>query len=199
VTTLLIYIYIFQLPTQASIDSEPESFAAMEEFTFPSFPLEQYNAKKVPFPHFASASPWLVVPGSGVVDTAVHEHDHRRSFSAVEQQANTGSDHHHGHSHGSARFAVEDKMDMLWEDFNEELARAAQPCPLTKGTPSWATAKESWLGDGDGGYEDSAFETRKHAVVRRRRMGLLMMLRLLKKLFLAHKSGAAPSRKAPPI
>jgi hypothetical protein len=30
-------------------------------------------------------------------------------------------------------------------------------------------------------------------------MGLLMMLRLLKKLFLAHKSGGAPSRKAPPI
>ncbi|CAD6268130.1 unnamed protein product [Miscanthus lutarioriparius] len=179
----------------------------MEEFTFPSSPLEQYNAKKVPFPHFASASPWLVVPG-GVVDTAVHDHDHRRSFSAVEPQEAAGSDYHHQHQqqlggydhhrHGSARFAVEDKMDMLWEDFNEELARAAQPCPLTKGTPSWATAKESWL-DGDGyGYE-GAFETRKHAVIRRRRMGLLMMLRLLKKLFLAHKSGAAPSRKAPPI
>jgi hypothetical protein len=90
-------------------------------------------------------------------------------------------------------------MDMLWEDFNEELARAAQPCPLTKGTPSWATAKESWLAGGDGDGYEGAFETRKHAVVRRRRMGLLTMLRLLKKLFLAHKSGAAPSRKAPPI
>ncbi|OEL16223.1 hypothetical protein BAE44_0022759 [Dichanthelium oligosanthes] len=175
----------------------------MEEFTFPSVPFEHCNAaNKVPFPHFASPSPWLVVPG-GVIDTAVHEHDHRRSFSAVEQQA-AGSDHHHhhhlggydGHHHGSARFAVEDKMDMLWEDFNEELARAAQPCPLTKGTPSWATTKEAWLA-GDG-YEGAA-ETRKHAVVRRRRMGLLMMLRLLKKLFLAHKSGAAPSKKTPLI
>ena len=155
----------------------------MEEFTFPSSPLEQYNAKKVPFPHFASASPWLVVPG-GVVDTAVHDHDHRRSFSAVEQQEAAGSDYHDQHQqqlggydqhrHGSVRFAVEDKMDMLWEDFNEELARAAQPCPLTMGTPSWATAKESWLAGGDG-YEGSL------------RMGLLMMLRLLKKLFLAHK------------
>uniref|UniRef100_K3YEB5 Uncharacterized protein n=1 Tax=Setaria italica TaxID=4555 RepID=K3YEB5_SETIT len=169
----------------------------MEEFTFPSVPFEHCNAaKKVSFPHFASPSPWLVVPG-GVVDTAAHE-----SFSAVEQQTAAGSDHHHhlggydGHHHGSARFAVEDKMDMLWEDFNEELARAAQPCPLTKGTPSWAATKESWFA-GDG-YEGAA-ETRKHAVVRRRRMGLLMMLRLLKKLFLAHKSGAAPSRKTPPI
>ncbi|KAJ1265110.1 hypothetical protein BS78_08G053700 [Paspalum vaginatum] len=168
----------------------------MEEFTFPSFPLEQCNAKNAPFPHFASPSPWLVVPG-GVVDTASHEHDHRRTFSAVEQQA-AGSDHHH-HRHGSARFAVEDKMDMLWEDFNEELARAEQPCLVTKGTPSWAAAKESWLAGGDG-YEGAAgAEARKHAVVRRRRMGLLMMLRLLKKLFLAHKSGAAPSRKTPPI
>ena len=175
----------------------------MEEFTFPTVPFEHCNAvkKKAPFPHFASPSPWLVVPG-GVVDTAVHEHEHRRSFSAAEKQA-PGSDHHHhhlggydGHHHGSARFAVEDKMDMLWEDFNEELARAAQPCPLSKGTPSWAATKESWF-DGDG-YE-GAGETRKHAVVRRRRMGLLMMLRLLKKLFLAPKSGAAPSRKAPPI
>ncbi|WVZ88762.1 hypothetical protein U9M48_035238 [Paspalum notatum var. saurae] len=167
----------------------------MEKFTFPSFPLEQCNAKNGPFPHFASPSPWLVVPG-GVIDTAAHEHDHRRAFSAVEQQA-AGSDHHH-HRHGSARFAVEDKMDMLWEDFNEELARAAQPWPLTKGTPSWGAAKESWLAGGDG-YEGAAHEARKHAVVRRRRMGLLMMLRLLKKLFLAHKSGAAPSRKTPPI
>ncbi|KAF8726344.1 hypothetical protein HU200_019806 [Digitaria exilis] len=174
----------------------------MEEFTFPSIPFEQCNAaKKVPFPHFASPLPWLVVPG-GAVDTTVHEHDHRRSFSAVEQQAAV-SDHHHqlggydgGHHHGSARFAVEDKMDMLWEDFNEELARAAQPCPLTKGTPSWAARKEPWFA-GDG-FEGAA-ETRKHAVIRRRRMGLLMMLRLLKKLFLAHKSGAAPSRKTPPI
>jgi hypothetical protein len=180
----------------------------MEEFTFPSVPFEHCNAaKKVSFPHFASPSPWLVVPG-GVVDTTAREYDHRRSFSAVEQQAAAGSDrnHHHHHHHlggydgqhhhGSARFAVEDKMDMLWEDFNEELARAGQPCPLTKGTPSWSAAKESWLAVD--GYEGAA-ETRKHAVVRRRRMGLLMMLRLLKKLFLAHKSGAAPSRKAPPI
>ncbi|CAL4896631.1 unnamed protein product [Urochloa decumbens] len=175
----------------------------MEEFTFPSVPFEHCNAaKKVSFPHFASSSPWLVVPG-GVVDTAAaHEHDHRRSFSAAEQQP-AGTDHHHfggydGQYHGSARFAVEDKMDMLWEDFNEELARAAQPCPLTKGTPSWSAAKESWLASDSYEYEGAA-ETRKHAVVRRRRMGLLMMLRLLKKLFLAHKSGAAPSRKTPPI
>ncbi|CAN6349146.1 unnamed protein product [Urochloa humidicola] len=173
----------------------------MEEFTFPSVPFEHCNAgKKVSFPHFASPLPWLVVPGGGV-DTAAHEYDHRRTFSAVEQQAAAAGDPRHlggydGQYHGSARFAVEDKMDMLWEDFNEELARAAQPCPLTKGTPSWSAAKESWLA-GDG-YEGAA-ETRKHAVIRRRRMGLLMVLRLLKKLFLAHKSGATPSRKTPPI
>ncbi|PWZ29936.1 hypothetical protein Zm00014a_031800 [Zea mays] len=158
----------------------------MEEFAFPSFPLEQCNAN-----FSASASPWLLVPGGVVGTAAVHEHDHRRSVSAVEQQAAGGDQQQLGGRHGSARFAVEDKMDMLWEDFNEELARAAQPCPLTRGTPSWAAAREPWL--------DGALETRKHAVVRRRRMGLLMMLRLLKKLFLAHKSGAAPSRKAPPI
>ncbi|KAL6642346.1 hypothetical protein ACP70R_020527 [Stipagrostis hirtigluma subsp. patula] len=171
----------------------------MEEFTFPSIPLDQCNAKKLPFPHFASPSPWLVVPG-GVVDMAVHEHDHRRSISAVEPQAGWG-DHYPVagagyHHHGSARFAVEDKMDMLWEDFNEELARAAPPCPLTSKGTSWA-AKESWLA----GVDEGGAEARKHAgaVVRRRRMGLLTMLRLLKKLFLAHKSSGASSRKTPPI
>ncbi|GJM87847.1 hypothetical protein PR202_ga03842 [Eleusine coracana subsp. coracana] len=172
----------------------------MEEFTFPCVPVEQCNAKTLPFPHFSSPSPWLV---AGSVDTAVHEHDHRRSFSAVEPQAAACSDHYAvagaaGYQHhGSARYAVEeDKMDMLWEDFNEEIAgAAAPPCPLTKGTP-WTAAKDSWF-PGDEDFVPA--ETRKHAVVRRKRMGLLTMLRLLKKLFLAHKSSATTSRKAPPI
>jgi hypothetical protein len=42
---------------------------------------------------------------------------------------------------------VEDKMDMLLEDFNEELARAAQPCPLTKVMPSWATKEDGTAHD----------------------------------------------------
>jgi hypothetical protein len=178
----------------------------MEELTLPCVPQEQSSTNTLPFPHLASPSPWLV---AGSVDTTVHvhEHDHhRRSFSAVEPQAAACSDHYtvvvaggggYQHHHGSARYAVEeDKMDMLWEDFNEELTRAAPLCPLAKGTP-WMTPKEAWLA----GEDDDCVpaETRKRAVVRRKRMGLLAMLRLLEKLFLAHKSGAAASGKTPPI
>ncbi|KAL5206072.1 hypothetical protein ABZP36_034281 [Zizania latifolia] len=177
------------------------SFAAME-FTFPSVALEQYcNAKKPPFPHFASPPPWF---GTGGVEAMV-AHDHRRSFSAVEQGngEDTGRGCHYydyDGGHGSARFAGEEsKMDMLWEDFNEELTRAPPQCPLSK---EWT--KEAWL-DGDG--TPAAAEMRLHAaaaaaasgsVVRRRELSFLMMLKLLKKLFLAHKSNAA-SRKASPI
>lgn len=166
----------------------------MEEFTFPSIPLEQCNAKKLSFPHFASPPLWFV-PG-GDADAAA-AHDHLRSFSAVEQAGKAGNDYPGGghHSHGSERFAVEeDKMDMLWEDFNEELARAAPPCPLSK---EWA--REAWLaGDGAAAVEMRRYAVASGSVVRRRRLSLLMMLKLLKKLFLAHKSNAT-SRKAPPI
>ena len=191
----------------------------MEEFTFPSFPLEQYNAKKVPFPQFASASPWLIVPG-GVVDTAVHEHDHRRSLSAVEPQEAAGSDYRHQHQqqlggydhhrHGSARFAVEDKMDMLWEDFNEELASVPPLCPLSPVINKGALAmKEAagWLG-GDGDGDTVVVDPEKHGkhprpqpqdgrVVRRRKWSLRLMLRLLKKLFLVKKSRNPRTAPAP--
>ncbi|CAO2149069.1 unnamed protein product [Urochloa humidicola] len=161
----------------------------MEEFTFPSFPLKDHTA-----------SPWLIVP-SGVIHTVKHEQDHRRSFSAMEQQA-VGSDRYHlgaydGHHHSSARFVAEDKMDMLWEDFNEEVAWTAQPCPLTTGLPSWAMAKEPSLTSSDC-YEGTA-KTCKHSVVRRKRMGLLKMLKQLKTLFLARKTGAGSSTNTLPI
>jgi hypothetical protein len=79
---------------------------------------------------------------------------------------------------------AEDEMDLLWEDFNEELARAAPPpCPLTNTGAPWTATKE-------------LAETRRRAVVRRKRTGLLAMLRLLKKLFLAHKSSATARRRS---
>uniref|UniRef100_A0A0E0FAA3 Uncharacterized protein n=1 Tax=Oryza meridionalis TaxID=40149 RepID=A0A0E0FAA3_9ORYZ len=177
----------------------------MEEFTFPCVAPERCNAgKKPPFsPHFASPPPWFGV------DAVAAAYDHRRSFSAVEkgEDEDTGRggwyycyDDDGGCGNVSARFAGGEEtktMDMLWEDFNEELSRAAAapPCPLSK---EWT--KEAWLA-GDGTPEmrrHAATAAASGSVVRRRRLSLLMMLKLLKKLFLAHKSNAA-SRKAPPI
>ncbi|KAM3255451.1 hypothetical protein ACQJBY_048625 [Aegilops geniculata] len=166
----------------------------VEDFTFPTMPPVPCGAKKLPFPHFTSPPPWFVVPA----DAGAHDH-HRRCFSAAEQAGKANNDVYPGPGGRSERFAVmeEHKMDMLWEDFNEELARAPQPCPLSM---EWSS--EAWhAGEGDGipsRHVDVVVASGTgSSVVRRRRLGLMMMLKLLKKLFLARKSSTT-SRKTPP-
>ncbi|KAF7048137.1 hypothetical protein CFC21_056949 [Triticum aestivum] len=143
----------------------------MDEFTFPTVPGGQ--CKLAPFP-----PPWFVA--------AVAE----------EEEGDDGS------GGGGAPWGRDEKMDMLWEDFNEELARAPPVCPLSPvskggGLMAMTMMKEAeWFySDGDGDGDDGGvIEARKrtgsgrHMVVRRRRWSLLLMLRLLKKLFLVKKS-----------
>jgi len=86
----------------------------------------------------------------------------------------------------------EEKMDMLWEDFNEELASAPPLCPLSplinKG--GLAMKEEAWRDDDlivvD--LEKRLQHPQDGRVVRRRRWSLVLMLRLLKKLFLVKKT-----------
>uniref|UniRef100_A0ACD5Y4Y6 Uncharacterized protein n=1 Tax=Avena sativa TaxID=4498 RepID=A0ACD5Y4Y6_AVESA len=164
----------------------------VEDFTFPRVPQEQCGAKKLPFPHFASTPPWFVVQGARDADVEGHDH-HRRCFSAAEHAGKSSCADYPGAR--SERFAVveEHKMDMLWEDFNEELSRTAPPYPLSK---EWAN--EAWLA-GDGMLSRHVATASGGSVVRRRRLSLLMMLKLLKKLFLRRKSSASSSRKTPPV
>uniref|UniRef100_A0A0A9DSE2 Uncharacterized protein n=1 Tax=Arundo donax TaxID=35708 RepID=A0A0A9DSE2_ARUDO len=99
---------------------------------------------------------------------------------------------------GSGGGEEEDKMDMLWEDFNEELASAPPLCPLSHLIDKRGLAmstEEAWLDDDDlvvaGDPEKRVGRLlRAHdgRVVRRRRWSLLLMFRLLKKLFLIKKS-----------
>ncbi|KAL6868251.1 hypothetical protein ACP4OV_015096 [Aristida adscensionis] len=103
---------------------------------------------------------------------------------------------------GAGAGGEEDKMDMLWEDFNEELASAPPLCPLSPlHSKLGMTTKEAWLHDELVAVDPERRAGRrlsKHAdgrVVRRRRWSLLLMLRLLKKLFLVKKSRDA--RTAP--
>lgn len=90
----------------------------------------------------------------------------------------------------------EEKMDMLWEDFNEELASVPPLCPLSPLINKGGLAmkeEEAWLDDGM-----IVVDLEKHGkhpihpqdgrVVRRRKWSLVLMLRLLKKLFLVKKS-----------
>lgn len=164
----------------------------VEDFTFPTMPPVQCGAKKLPFPHFSSPPPWFVVSA----DAGAPDH-HRRCFSATEHAGKANNDVYPGPGGRSERFAEEHKMDMLWEDFNEELARAPQPCPVSM---EWSS--EAWLtGEGDGipsrHVVVASGTGTGSSVVRRRRLSLMMMLKLLKKLFLARKSSTT-SRKTPP-
>ncbi|KAI4965709.1 uncharacterized protein LOC123399875 [Hordeum vulgare subsp. vulgare] len=164
----------------------------VEDFTFPTMTPVQCGAKKLPFPHFTSPPPWFIIPD----DAGAHDH-HRRCFSAAEDAGKANNDIYPGPRGRSERFAVidEHKMDMLWEDFNEELARAPQPCPLSM---EWSS--EAWFtGEGDGipSRHVVVASGTGSSVVRRRRLSLMMMLKLLKKLFLARKSSTI-SRKTPP-
>ncbi|KAL5203807.1 hypothetical protein ABZP36_008678 [Zizania latifolia] len=101
---------------------------------------------------------------------------------------------------GGEKEEEEEKMDMLWEDFNEELASTPPVCPLSplhvKGG-GMMLAKEAWLDvvDDDGGFgfiaagEQKTTGSARHmhagsVVRRRRRWNVLLILRLLKKLFL---------------
>jgi hypothetical protein len=92
----------------------------------------------------------------------------------------------------------EEKMDMLWEDFNEELASVPPLCPLSPVINKERLAM-SWL-DLDDDDKMVVVDLEKHCkgkhphhpqdgrVVRRRKWSLMLMLRLLKKLFLVNKS-----------
>jgi hypothetical protein len=92
----------------------------------------------------------------------------------------------------------EDKMDMLWEDFNEELVSVPPLCPLSplidkRGPPGMM--EEAWLHDdvivADGNTEKRVgclLRAYDGKVVRRRRWRLLLMVRLLKKLFLVKRT-----------
>lgn len=189
-----------------------------EEFTFPSCTQPEQRggaSKSLAFPQFASPPPWFFVSVPGA-----DEDRHRRCFSAVEKPTKvTNKDDGYYYIHGgggSERFAMAEeqhKMDMLWEDFNEELACAAPVCPLSPlhgdggggGLMTMAMMKDAaWLdsdsdGDVGGGPAGKLRRRRHYMVVRRRRWSLVLMLRLLKKLFLAKKSRTSHSQRTAPL
>ncbi|KAJ1274947.1 hypothetical protein BS78_05G098300 [Paspalum vaginatum] len=89
----------------------------------------------------------------------------------------------------------EEKMDMLWEDFNEELASVPPLCPLSPLINKGGMAmKEEGRLDDDGMIVVDLEKCAKHLhpqdgrVVRRRRWSMALMLRLLKKLFQVKKT-----------
>ncbi|KAF7001851.1 hypothetical protein CFC21_017432 [Triticum aestivum] len=125
----------------------------MDDFTFPTTAAAAEHAEPLflhhhhrllPFPHFASSPLWF--PGDGVAVAPVAAVVSRRTADGMEEQEPTSSDSAAGRRSKGERGGEadeegavvratgadgEDKMDKLWENFNEELEalRRAGSCP----------------------------------------------------------------------
>lgn len=131
----------------------------MDDFSFPTIQTNQ----ELSFPHFAMSPIW-----------------YRRSFSSTEEVADalkvlspTMSDN-------------EEKMDMLWEDFNEELLLASGE--LKKKIKVKGAFKS-------GSFEELHVPKRKSSLLPRKKLGLMVMVKALKMLFSARKASPVCKNK----
>lgn len=88
----------------------------------------------------------------------------------------------------------EERMDMLWEDFNEEL------CRMSGDQRRWAANGDASSASATGSKTDSsrhgkAGASKSGSIIHHRRPSLLLMLKVLKKLFLIQKTSS--SRRKP--
>ncbi|KAJ4790322.1 hypothetical protein LUZ62_041568 [Rhynchospora pubera] len=117
----------------------------MEEFSFPIIATDQ----DLPFPHFASSPLWFFSPTQ----------DKNPKDTAMNGVARTRLD-------GEIKKLDDDKMDMLWEDFNEEVITAAK-CDL----------------DMNLGFSSEFDVTKDGRIVTRKKIGMVTMLKVLKRYF----------------
>ncbi|XP_010912579.1 uncharacterized protein [Elaeis guineensis] len=162
----------------------------MDEFSFPTIPVEQEPLCQLPFPL------WFV---SSIADQET-DHHHRRSFSSPEEAAKMAD----ALELASSALSLDDKdqflndeerMDMLWEDFNEELRRMS--CD-----------RKMDAANGEASSNSSSTDSRRHgmvdlpciqafgastssSIIHHRRPSWLLMLKVLKKLFLIQKTGSS--------
>jgi hypothetical protein len=117
----------------------------MEEFSFPTIASNQ----DPPFPHFASSPLWFFSPtrDRNLKNTAMHTTSTAPRGVEIKKQD-------------------EDKMDMLWEDFNEE------------GITAVKFDLEKKLG-----FSNEFDITKDGRIVSRKRIGMVVMLKVLKRYF----------------
>lgn len=137
----------------------------MEELGFPAIAIDD----QIDSPdHFAAAaSLWLEQRVGG---------DGRRSFASVDFDAG-----------GRVIPGDEERMDKLWESFNEELCRLS-------GNDQKPEAEAKLCG---AALRALSEPRASRGIVPRRRPGLVLILKVLKKLFLMHQQ--RPIRRAIPL
>ncbi|KAG1331169.1 hypothetical protein COCNU_02G011370 [Cocos nucifera] len=167
----------------------------MDEFSFPTIPVEQEPLCQLPFPL------WFV----SSIASQETDHHHRRSFSSPEEAAKIADALELASSalrlDGGDRFlSDEERMDMLWEDFNEELRRMSCDRKVDAANGDASSNSSSMTGSETDsrrhGMVDlpciQAFGASKSgSIIHHRRPSLLLMLKVLKKLFLIQKTGSS--------
>ncbi|KAH0454032.1 hypothetical protein IEQ34_018356 [Dendrobium chrysotoxum] len=148
----------------------------MEEFSFPEVSVEQNSHHQLSFPHFASSPLWFQSSTSYHKFTALDHHDQRRrSFSSLDLRCLDKK--------SSTEVKDEERMDMLWEDLNEELHQIPH-----KGR----SGRRVGL---DGSGNSTKLDGKRHGAgdifcsksVPNRRPGLMIILKVLKTLLLIQK------------
>ncbi|KAJ0969453.1 hypothetical protein J5N97_022330 [Dioscorea zingiberensis] len=137
----------------------------MEDFSFPAITTD--DDRHVPF---TGSPPWFS-PSSAFT----HKQTHRKSFSggctnSLKKDLKVVCSSPTISEEGGSLY--EERMDMLWEDFNEEL-HCINPCT--------ERIRE----------HNSPAELRPDRALHRRRPSLLLMLKVLRKLFLIQRTQSA--------
>lgn len=160
----------------------------MDDFSFPTVPVSQEPLCQVPFPL------WFV---SSMADQKSIHH-RRRSFSSAEEAAKIADALEMVASPalsegGRYQFLNdEERMDMLWEDFNEELCRLScdhRRVPVNGEMSSDPTSSRH--GTMNRHCVRSSAESKTGSIIHHRRPSLLLMLKVLKKLFLIQKTSSS--------
>ncbi|XP_039123885.1 uncharacterized protein LOC120260469 [Dioscorea cayenensis subsp. rotundata] len=148
----------------------------MDEFSFPTIVGEPENPHNPPFPHFATLPVWFVTgaqrPHQSSPETQTDSH--ARNEEEEEDESECLVDE-------------EERMDMLWEDFNEELHK-----DVTREEMSSSSDAES--GMAQHGAVELCCVPKTRNMLRHQRPSLVIMLKVLKKLILIQKTSA--SKKA---
>ncbi|KAI0507903.1 hypothetical protein KFK09_014031 [Dendrobium nobile] len=150
----------------------------MEEFSFPAIPAEQdklSNLPSLPFPF----TPVCFLPSpSNHKSELLRNYQRSRSFSCLEDLKLRDEI-------SSSEINDEEKMDMLWEDFNEELSQFSSE-GKAGGNNGLDFPKASDKLDGK--KRNGSRELFCVKAVHHRRPGLVMILKVFKKLLFIQKN-----------
>jgi hypothetical protein len=191
----------------------------MEDFTFPATAtaaepvdtlcLHHHHHRRLPFPHFASSPLWFPDAGVRVAPTPVDAESRRTVDDDMEEQAATSSDAEKGGREeyydeevnvwrGSGAGAGEEKMDMLWENFNEELEALRRAGSYSKAAACELSDTESEAAERGRGCAPMLRASSRAGgtgqYYRRTGGSWVLLMRIFKRLFVVEKTISAASR-----